>query len=258
MKKLKKLRTSIGKNVIHDSRKLAFFLPNIFTALNLACGFISIVFIWNEKYYVACMILMLGVIFDMVDGRIARLTGTQSDFGEQFDSMSDIVTFGVAPSMLVYNRFFVDLGRLGLVVSFLFLLCGALRLARFNANVEKVHPNFFQGLPIPAAAVALVGYVLLSTEFDVLAQWSPIAVVYVIFYGVLMISNVPFCSFKKSEWMRAYKKRALIVIFLILAATCVYEQFMIPLVISIYVVTSLIYFLFHMGELRGVFDWKNE
>ncbi|MEI8346972.1 MAG: CDP-diacylglycerol--serine O-phosphatidyltransferase, partial [Pseudomonadota bacterium] len=150
-----------------DAKKLAFFLPNTFTALNMACGFASIIFAQQGDFYKASMILILGAIFDSVDGRVARLTGTQSDFGEQFDSISDVITFGAAPAMLMYARFFTDLGRFGLVISFLYLLCGALRLARFNANIDKISSEFFQGLPIPGAALAQAGLVLTSLQYPI-------------------------------------------------------------------------------------------
>lgn len=240
-----------------DKKKLAFFLPNIFTALNMACGFGCISLAWKGNFYTACMILFLGAIFDSVDGRIARLTGTQSSFGEQFDSLSDVVSFGVAPAFLMYFRFFFDLGRAGIVVSFLFLLCGALRLARFNANIEKVNSDYFQGLPIPGAAMALVGFVLLSLEFPVLVDIKALAIAYSVFYSLLMISNVPFCSFKNSEWVRRHKKTTLAFIFFIMAAIFAFERYLIGLVIGCYVLASLIYFFTHQGELKDVFLYKN-
>jgi len=128
------------------------------------------------------MLLVLGAIFDSVDGRVARITHTQSAFGEQFDSISDVVTFGVAPAFLVYNKFFITAGRLGLVTSFIFLLCGALRLARFNANIDKVSSDFFQGLPIPSGALALVGLTLFSLEYPEINTFTPVFVVYVLFF----------------------------------------------------------------------------
>ena len=143
-----------------DAKRIAFFLPNTFTALNMACGFSSVLFSFRGEFYYASMILLLGAIFDLVDGRVARLMNAQSTFGEYFDSLSDVVSFGVAPAFIMYNCFFKDFGRIGQVVAFVYLLCGALRLARFNANIEKVSSNFFQGLPIPMAALALVGLVL--------------------------------------------------------------------------------------------------
>ena len=136
-----------------DKKKLAFFLPNSFTALNLACGFFSILLSFKGEFYFACIVLGLGAIFDSVDGRVARLTGTQSSFGEQFDSLSDLISFGMAPSFLVFNRFLSESGRVGVIVAFFYLLCGALRLARFNANINKVSSTFFQGLPIPSGAL---------------------------------------------------------------------------------------------------------
>ena len=244
--------------MLNTPRRLAFFLPNTFTALNMACGFFSIILGWKGEFYQASMILVLGAIFDSVDGRVARITGTQSAFGEQFDSISDVVTFGVAPAFLVYNKFFMGLGRIGLITSFIFLLCGALRLARFNANIDKVSSDFFQGLPIPSGALALVGLTLFSLEFPLVNDYSPIIVGYVLFYAFLMISNIPFNSFKKSEWVRRHKKRVLFIIFSIMILTFLYEEVMIGGVILTYVLGSLVYFFKNKGALEDMFHWKNE
>ena len=135
--------------VLVDQKKLAFFLPNCFTAMNMACGFWSIIWSTAGRFYEACLILVLGAVFDSVDGRVARKMGTQSSFGEQFDSLSDLITFGIAPSILFYGFYLKSFERLGVVIALLYLLCGALRLARFNANIEKVSSDYFQGLPIP-------------------------------------------------------------------------------------------------------------
>ena len=241
-----------------QAKKLAFFLPNTFTALNMGCGFASVVFAINGDIYKAAMILILGAIFDSVDGRVARMTGTQSAFGEQFDSMSDVVSFGVAPAMLIWSHFLRDTGRLGLMVSFVFLLCGALRLARFNANIDRVSSNYFQGLPIPGAAMAIVGFCLLSTEFSFLVEMKFISIVYTLFFYFLMISNIPFNSFKKSDWVRTHRKRALFLIFILLAATFVYEQYMIAAIILTYVIASILYFILNKGKFEDIFSWKSE
>lgn len=243
---------------IKDSKKLAFFLPNIFTALNMACGFTSVIFSWQGLFYYAAMMLVLGAIFDMVDGRVARLTGTQSSFGEQFDSLSDVVSFGFAPALMMYAAFFTEMGRPGLIVSFLYLLCGALRLARFNANIAKTDPNFFQGLPIPGAAFALIGYVLLTIIFPVMRYYPIAAAVYVVLYALLMISNIPFPSFKKSEWMRRRKKTVLALIFLLLSLTFLYEEVMIISIITAYVIGSIVYFLRTRKQVDEVFDWETD
>ena len=242
--------------MLNTPRRLAFFLPNTFTALNMACGFFSIILGWKGQFYQASMILVLGAIFDSVDGRVARMTGTQSAFGEQFDSISDVVTFGVAPAFLVYNKFFTNLGRIGLITSFIFLLCGALRLARFNANIEKVSSEFFQGLPIPSGALALIGLTLFSLEFPAVSDYPLLIVGYVLFYSFLMISNIPFNSFKKSEWVMNRKKRVLFIIFLIIALTFLYEEVMIGGVVLTYVVGSLVYFFKNKGALENMFHWQ--
>ncbi|MDD4973366.1 MAG: CDP-diacylglycerol--serine O-phosphatidyltransferase [Bacteriovorax sp.] len=245
--------------MLNTPRRLAFFLPNTFTALNMACGFFSIILGWKGEFYPASMLLLLGAIFDSVDGRVARMTHTQSAFGEQFDSISDVVTFGVAPAFLVYNKFFFDLGRIGLITSFVFLLCGALRLARFNANIDKVSSDFFQGLPIPSGALALAGLTLFTLEYPEVMEISPfVFVAYVLFFAFLMISNIPFNSFKKSEWVRSHKKRVLFIIFLVMILTFVKEQIMIGLIINTYVFASLLYFVKNRGALQDMFQWNSE
>jgi CDP-diacylglycerol--serine O-phosphatidyltransferase len=244
--------------MLNTPRRLAFFLPNTFTALNMACGFFFFFFCWKGQYYEASMLLVLGAVFDSVDGRVARMTGTQSAFGEQFDSISDVVTFGVAPAFLVYNKFFVDLGRIGLVTSFIYLLCGALRLARFNANIDKVSSDFFQGLPIPSGALAMLGMTLLSLEFPLINDYPRLIIVYVLFYSFLMISNFPFNSFKKSEWVRLHKKRVLFIIFSIILLTFIYEEIMIVSVMFIYVSASLLYYVKNRSTLENMFHWNSE
>ncbi|MFZ4714015.1 MAG: CDP-diacylglycerol--serine O-phosphatidyltransferase [Bacteriovoracaceae bacterium] len=237
---------------------IAFFLPNTFTALNIACGFVAIIFSMHGEFYKACMLIVLGALFDSVDGRVARLTGTQSAFGEQFDSLSDLITFGMGPAVIFYNRFFFDLGRAGLILSFLFLLAGALRLARFNANIDKVSSDYFQGLPIPGGATAAISLILLSLEVPSILEYKWLPIVYILFYAILMISTIPFPSFKKSPWVQAHKKRVLVIIFLMTASIFWYEEIMIPIIISIYVISSLVYFLFHRKDFKNVFEWKED
>ncbi|MCK5882888.1 MAG: CDP-diacylglycerol--serine O-phosphatidyltransferase [Bacteriovoracaceae bacterium] len=238
-----------------DTRKLAFFLPNIFTALNLGCGFGSIILSMQGKFYLASIFLLLGGIFDTVDGRVARLTGTESAFGEQFDSLSDVISFGIAPALLMYNRFFVDLGRPGMVVAFVFLLCGAMRLGRFNASIADNDPNYFQGLPIPGGAIALISYVMISLEFPQIAFHPAIPAGYILLYALLMISNIPFCSFKSSAWGRSHKRSVLALIFLALCLIFLYEELMVGVIISLYTIWSLISFVVRGGRPGDIFAW---
>lgn len=241
--------------MLDSSKRLSFFLPNFFTALNMACGYASVINVFAGRTYLACMFLLLGAIFDSVDGRIARLTGTQSAFGEQFDSISDVVSFGMAPALLFHQTFLSEIGRGGTVLCFLFLLCGALRLARFNANIDKITSSYFQGLPIPAAAMAIIGMALLSTLVPGIKSYTPMMAGYIAFYSFLMISNIPFHSFKKSDWVKTHKKLCLFILFLAFASIFTYEEVMIFAWVSVYVLGSLIYFVFHKGELKNVFTW---
>ncbi len=244
--------------LFENNRRWAFFIPNTFTALNMACGFAAILHGFNNEFYKACMFIVLGAIFDSVDGRIARLTKTQSSFGEQFDSMSDLVSFGVSPAIVYYFRFLSDTGRLGMVAAFFFMLCGALRLARFNANIDKVKSDYFQGLPIPGGATATISLILVSLNFPEIQHYRFLTLGYLFFYAVLMISNIPFPSFKNSEWVRNHRKQVLMIIFIILASLFIYEEIMIPSIISFYVLASLIYFLTHRKKFAGIFQWKEE
>lgn len=244
--------------MLKENRRWAYILPNTFTALNLACGFGAIILAFNSKFYMACTVLGLGALFDSVDGRVARMTGTQSAFGEQFDSMSDLISFGMAPALIMYLNFLVDFNRLGMVVAFCYVLCAAMRLARFNVNIDKIHSDYFQGLPVPGAAIALCGYVLFAHEIGNPDILNYIGLFYIFFYSALMISNIPFPAFKKSEWVKLHKKYVLIVIFLTLSLLFVYGEIVIGIIITTYVIGSIIYFLTHRGRFQDIFNWDEE
>jgi CDP-diacylglycerol---serine O-phosphatidyltransferase len=237
-------------------KKLAFFLPNSFTALNLACGFVSVLLSFQGEFYYGCIILGLGAIFDSVDGRVARLTGTESSFGEQFDSLSDLISFGLAPAILIYNRFLLDSGRIGIIIAFFYMLCGALRLARFNANIEKVSSNFFQGLPIPSGALCMLGLVLFSLDFKIVTNYIYLVELFVVCISLLMISNIPFSSFKDSPFVRKHKKAVLFFIFVSFAAILVNEKMMIFALTTAYVFGSLLYYITHRKALGDIFQWN--
>jgi len=243
---------------MHPSKRLAFFLPNIFTGMNMACGFSSMVLCTRGLYFESAMILILGAIFDSVDGRVARLTGTSSNFGEQFDSMSDVVSFGVAPAFLIYQKYLFQYGRLGAVISFLYLLCAALRLARFNANISKIRSDFFQGLPSPGAALAIIVLVLLSDRFPIIDEYSYLWIFYTAFYGILMVTTIPFHSFKDGQLIRNHKRMLLFIFFLIAALVVVYYRVMFALGMAVYVLISLVFYLYKMKEFGDAFQWSEE
>ncbi len=226
----------------NDSKKIHFFLPNLFTALNMACGFMAILSAFKGQFYQACFFIGIGCIFDLFDGRVARWTGTQSQFGEQFDSLSDLVTFGMAPAMIFYLKFLVSYDRLGIVFAFIYLLAAALRLARFNANIGKVSADFFQGLPSPGAALGMIGFIMFSLEFNY-PILEKVSFIYVFFYAFFLVSTIPFFSFKQSDFIERNKKKIFLIILLVLASIFLYEEIVLFIVINLYILLSLIFFI---------------
>jgi CDP-diacylglycerol--serine O-phosphatidyltransferase len=178
-------------------RRSIYLLPNLLTTAALFAGFYAIVQAMNSKFEFAAVAIFIAMVLDGLDGRVARLTRTQSEFGAEYDSLSDMVSFGVAPSLLMYEWAFKDLGKLGWFAAFIYCAGTALRLARFNANIETVDKRFFQGLPSPAAAAVIAGFVwvMLDNQFSGQeVRWY--AVILTVFAGLSMVSNVRFYSFK--------------------------------------------------------------
>jgi CDP-diacylglycerol--serine O-phosphatidyltransferase len=181
-------------------RRGIYILPNLFTTAALFCGFFAIVQAMNHNFEVAAIAIFVAMVFDGLDGRIARLTGTQSEFGAQYDSLSDMVCFGAAPALVAYEWALMDLGKAGWIVSFIYCAGAALRLARFNTNIDAVDKRFFQGLPSPAAAALIAGTVWLSIDNHFTPDETPwlrgVACLVTFFAGISMVSNVPFWSGK--------------------------------------------------------------
>lgn len=175
-----------------------YILPNLFTTANLFCGYYSIIMTLQGEFTKACWILILAGLFDFLDGRVARLTNTSSEFGLQYDSFSDLSSFGLASSLLIYNYMLVDFGRFGAAACFLFFACGALRLARFNVQASNVEKKDFQGIPIPSAAACLISYVLFHEHY--ITGKGPfqgtLVLILTFLLALLMVSNVSYKSFK--------------------------------------------------------------
>src|SRR6185295_16585713 len=148
-------------------RRGIYLLPNIFTTAALFTGFYAIVMAMNQRFVDASVAIFIAMILDWLDGRVARLTRTQSAFGAQYDSLSDMVCFGAAPSLVIYEWALKDLGRFGWIAAFVYCAGTALRLARFNTNIEVVDKRFFQGLPSPAAAALVAGFLMMMVDLDV-------------------------------------------------------------------------------------------
>ena len=176
-----------------------YLLPNAFTTANLFCGFFAIVQAMNQRFEFAAIAIFVDLVMDGMDGRVARMTNTQSAFGEQYDSLTDMVSFGVAPALIAYEWVLKDLGKWGWLAAFVFCAGAALRLARFNTNIGVVDKRFFQGLPSPAAASLIAGFVWLAVDNklpvkELALPW--VMFVLTIYAGITMVSNAMFYSGK--------------------------------------------------------------
>jgi CDP-diacylglycerol--serine O-phosphatidyltransferase len=182
----------------HRHRSI-YLLPNAFTTAALFAGFYAVVQAMNGRFEAAAIAIFAAMVLDGMDGRVARLTNTQSAFGEQYDSLSDMCSFGVAPALVVYEWMLRDLGRWGWLAAFVYVAGAALRLARFNANIGIVDKRYFQGLPSPSAAALVAGFVWLAVDNKMsipnsVLAWTAFSLT--MYAGVAMVSNAPFYSGK--------------------------------------------------------------
>lgn len=178
-----------------------FLLPNLLTTAGLFSGFFAIVASMNGLFESAAVAIFIAMVFDGLDGRVARMTNTESAFGAEYDSMADIVSFGMAPALVMYNWGLSDLGKLGWLAAFIFVAGGALRLARFNTNLGTSDKRYFQGLAIPSAAAIVSGFVWVGSKYEIdPSNVSYIAAVLTIAAGLLMVSNFRYHSFKDVDW----------------------------------------------------------
>ncbi len=178
-------------------RRGIYLLPNLFTTGALFAGFYAIVQAMNEKFEYAVIAIFIAMVLDGLDGRVARMTHTQSAFGAEYDSLSDMVSFGVAPSLIVYEWALKGMGKWGWFAAFIYCVATALRLARFNTNIDVVDKHYFQGLPSPAAAALVAGFVWVMLDYGYSGEslrWYTSALT--VFAGLSMVSNLPFYSFK--------------------------------------------------------------
>ncbi|MEI7763766.1 MAG: CDP-diacylglycerol--serine O-phosphatidyltransferase [Comamonadaceae bacterium] len=183
--------------LVRKRRKGIYVLPNLFTLAALFGGFYAIVMAINGRFDLAAVGVFCAMVLDSLDGRVARMTNTQSAFGEQMDSLSDMVSFGAAPAIISYVWALQGLGRWGWIAAFVYCACAALRLARFNVNTAVVDKRYFQGLPSPAAAALVAGFIWVATDLGIKGTsvaWPTFALA--LYAGLSMVTNVPFYSFK--------------------------------------------------------------
>ena len=208
-------------------RKGIYVLPNLFTTANLFCGFYSAIASMKEMYEIAAIAILIAVVLDGLDGRIARITHTTSKFGAEYDSLCDLVTFGVAPGLLVYNWSLLGYGKWGWLAAFLFAVCGALRLARFNVQIGVIDSRVFNGLPIPGGAAAVATGVLLYYYLDGEGRFTSLAVMTsVVALSLFMVSSIKYYSFKDLNFFSRKPFMSFVLIVLILVIVVAEPQIM--------------------------------
>ena len=214
-------KTDIEENADEQPSKLRkgiYVLPNLFTLAALFCGFYAIVMAISNQFEYSAIGIFFAMVLDSLDGRVARMTNTQTSFGAQMDSLADMVSFGAAPAVITYVWVLKDLGRWGWFAAFVYCACAALRLARFNVNTAVVDKRFFQGLPSPAAAALVMGFIWLITVLGVpQAEISWLSFGLCLYAGLTMVSNVPFYSFKDFQMRKSVPFTVIVSIALIIA-----------------------------------------
>ena len=178
-----------------------YLLPNLLTTAGLFSGFYAIVSSMNGHFISAAVAIFIAMIFDGLDGRVARMTNTQSEFGAEYDSMADMLSFGIAPGIVAYNWALSSFGKFGWLAAFVYVACAALRLARFNTQVGIADKRYFQGLASPAAAGVVASIIWVGSEYQINGQdYGYIIGLITIVMGLLMVSNFRYNSFKEVDW----------------------------------------------------------
>lgn len=238
----------------HGIKRGIYILPNLCTTANLFCGFYSVVATLQMRFVEASIAILAGGIFDFLDGRVARLTHAESEFGVEYDSLVDLASFGLAPGILIYYWSLSGFHRMGWLVAFLFFACGALRLARFNVQIDNVEKNFFQGLPIPSAAYLIATTVIFHDFlFDgLLPQRSLLILIMVAVLGLLMVSTIRYRSFKTVD---LHSKRPFFSLVLVVGAIFVIAsqpQIMMFAFVLLYVLSGLIEEMVTLRKSRSI------
>lgn len=231
-------------------RKGIYILPNLFTTGSLFAGFYGMVAGINQDYRTAAFCIFAALICDGLDGKVARATGTTSKFGVEYDSLADLVAFGVAPGLLMYFWALKPFGRLGWLAAFLFVVCGALRLARFNVQVETVESKRFVGLPIPAAASMVASTVLFFHHTGLSSYKKPAILVLIYLLAFLMVSSVKYYSFKDPELIKKQPFGFLVLAVLLLIIIAAEPAIMMFVLFVCYILSGPIAFIVTLPRRR--------
>jgi CDP-diacylglycerol---serine O-phosphatidyltransferase len=219
-------------------RRGIFIIPTLFTVGNMGCGFASVIAALHDSYLLAGWLLVAAGVLDGLDGRIARLTHTTSEFGKEYDSLADVVSFGLAPAILAYQWALRGLDRWGWAAAFLFLVAGSVRLARFNLIASKGDRRFFVGLPIPAGAAALTMPVLLWPHALDPETWGWVVFSYVLLAAFLMVSTIPYRSFKDVNLRHRWPAVTFFLIALVVAVIVVLREHGMAGLLALYLIAG--------------------
>ncbi|MES2974486.1 MAG: CDP-diacylglycerol--serine O-phosphatidyltransferase [Pseudomonadota bacterium] len=241
--------------VIRKRRKGIYILPNLFTLAALFGGFYAVVMAMNTRFDLAAAGIFCAMVLDSLDGRVARMTNTQSAFGEQMDSLSDMVSFGAAPALIAYEWALKGLGRWGWIAAFVYCACAALRLARFNVNTGVVDKRYFQGLPSPAAAALVAGFIWVVTDggikgSDYLLGLSIPWIMFVLalYAGLTMVTNVPFYSFKDVSMKRSVPFAVIVLIALGIAVINIHPPTVLFSLFVVYGVSGYVIYVWRKAK----------
>ncbi|AXR07137.1 CDP-diacylglycerol--serine O-phosphatidyltransferase [Salinimonas sediminis] len=218
-----------------SKRKGIYLLPNLLTTAGLFSGFFAVVSSMNGRFEAAAVAIFVAMIFDGLDGRVARMTNTQSDFGAEYDSMADMVSFGMAPALVAYNWGLSELGKLGWLAAFIYVAGAALRLARFNTQVGIADKRFFQGLASPASAALVSGLVWVGVEYGANGNdYGWLVAIVTSAAGLLMVSNFKYNSFKEVNWHGKVPFVALLIILMVFVIVATEPALVLFIVFALY------------------------
>ena len=233
------MKTKRKKRTTKKERKGIYVLPNLFTSASLFGGFYAIIASIQGRFEAAAIAIVISCVFDGLDGRIARITRTTSLFGKEYDSLSDLVAFGVAPGILAFEWALESFGRLGWLAAFMYVICGALRLARFNVQKGTVDAKYFKGLPIPAAASIIASLILFSNAIGGLPGSKHILIIMLIYVlSFLMVSTINYPSFKELELRKQKPFNVLVATILILMVIAYKPKIMLFFILVIYLLSG--------------------
>lgn len=225
-----------------------YLLPSMITLSSMFCGFYAMVQAIAGDFYHAGLAVLFSMILDSLDGRVARLTNTSSPFGAELDSLADMVAFGAAPAMIVFNWGLHSLGKTGWLVAFVYCACAGLRLARFNVMTDVIDKRYFHGMPSPSAAALVVGFVYLSAEYQLHSTLMIISgLIITLIAGLSMVSNIKFYSFKEFHFYQTTRFRAILMFLAFLVLLFYYPEEVLYGFFIIYTMTSYICWIFRIG-----------